>query len=221
MEKSVLAGNGIVKMETGDRSMATGNQRLQGVAERKTAHGAKSRKHGTGISIQRLLLMMAAVMMALAAFTACFDEDENGGDEDGNGNGGGGGISVTGKRLKSMEWTCAKPLNQNFDKQVYTYDSDGKITRSDMYQSSKLAYYFICTHYPDGTVSKIVTYDANGTVVSSMSDYTYVYNSDKTVQKIQYTVNNGAYIYDLFFEYTYENGKKSQRGDDDQYDYRL
>ena len=206
MEKSVLAGNGIVKMETGDRSMATGNQRLQGVAEVNTAYGAKSRKHGTGISIQRLLLLMAAVMMALAAFTACFDEDENNSDPDENGNGGGGGVA--GKRLKSMEWTCAKPLNQNFDKTVYTYDNDGKITRSDMYQSSKLAYYDIYTHHPDGTVSKFVTYDANGTVVTTFSDITYFYNSDKTLQKIQSTVDNSAYIFTQIVEYTYENGKK-------------
>jgi len=105
---------------------------------------------------------MAAVMMALATFSACFDEDETGGDEDGSGNGGGGGGGVAEKRLKSWVITCSKPLPES--KMDYSYNSDGTLKRSDTYDTlSKLLIYSIPTNNSDGKPEKVVAYNANGT----------------------------------------------------------
>jgi len=55
-----------------------------------------SNQKSISVKLQRLLMLMAAIMMALVTFTACL-EDEN--DENGEDGGNGGGVS--GKRLKS------------------------------------------------------------------------------------------------------------------------
>ena len=82
MNKKKLAGNGNAKTEAGLHG-------LQCVAEvKKNGCGAKSHKGSVSISLRRLLMLMAAIMMAMVAFS-CLEDDEAKGDEDENGGGGG------------------------------------------------------------------------------------------------------------------------------------
>ena len=158
------------------------------------------------VQLQRLLMMMATIMMAFATLTACEvledNNDENGKEEEG-GNGGGG---VSGKRLKKMEWNCSIQLA--VVRSEYTYNSDGFVTRSDMYDSSsKLVMYSIPTYNTDGTTAKAVAYDANGKIIS---DATYSYNSNKKPQKMQgSTYMDGNLIGTYSTDYTFQNGKKT------------
>jgi len=153
------------------------------------------------VKLQRLLILMTAIMMALVTFTAC-DEDENG-EDDPNGNGG-----VSGKRVKSTLSTCSAPGYVNFRTDI-TYNSDGTVKRTDTYDptSSKLLWYCIVTSNSNGTTAKSVLYDQIN--VGTTLEETFFYNSDKTIQKIQSdTFKDGVKAGTVIWEFTYAYGKK-------------
>ena len=150
------------------------------------------------VKLQRLLMLMTAIMMALVTFTAC-DEDENDGDDDGEG-------GVAGKRVKSWVITCSKPV-QGIVRTDYTYNSDGTLNRTDGYDtSSKLYLYCIFTSNTDGTCAKYVQHYETLPVTV---EFTYTYNPNKTLQKYKYdTFNEGVLEQTVNVECTYENGKR-------------
>ena len=157
------------------------------------------------VQIQRLLIMMVAIIVASMTITACL-EDENS-DENNEENGGNGGGGVAGKRLKSSLTTCSAPGFVNSRSEL-TYNSDGTVKRSDTYDasSSKLLNYFINTNNPDGTFGKVVMYESDNTKV--MED-TYYYNSNKTIQKfLSAYFQNGVKVQTVIHEFTYDNRRK-------------
>jgi len=161
-----------------------------------------SNQKSISVKLQRLLMIMVAIIVASMTITACL-EDENGENPDDNGNGGGG---VAGKRLKTVVFTCSKPLNQ-FVRVEYSYNSDGTLKRLNHYDnSSKLLSYSDVTNNSDGLSQKAVLYSNDGSVL--MID-NFTYNSDKTLKKNQVDYyNNGVISYTLDYEYKYENGKR-------------
>ena len=159
------------------------------------------------VQMQRLLMMMATILMAFTTLTACDiledNNDENGKEEEG-GNGGGG---VSGKRIKKIEITCSKPIINEPVRSEYSYNSDGTPKRIDDYDaSSKLFSYQLFTSNSDGTVAKWVVYSE---VYPEMRiEQNWVYTSNKTVQKSKYDIlNNGVIASTANILYTYENGK--------------
>jgi len=149
------------------------------------------------VKLQRLLMIMVAIIVASMTITACL-EDENGEDPDDNGNSGGG---VAGKRLKGYEQTSSKP--EHYLKMEYSYNSDGTLNRVNQYdKASTLVQYFIYTNNPDGTLSRMVLKNENYETV-----YEYFYNSNKTLQKAQVLFSGILYGN---IEYTFENGKKTR-----------
>ena len=162
-------------------------------------------KERMSVQIQRLLMMMVAIIVASMTITACLD-DENSDDPDDNGDGGNGG-GVSGKRLKTTVITCSKPLNQPLVRTEYSFNSDGTIKGSEGYDaSSKRLFYSVGTNNSDGTIQKTIIYNNDGTV---MIEAINSYNSNKTLQKTQNNYfNNGVISFTIDIEYKYENGKK-------------
>ena len=180
------------------------------------------------VQMQRLLMMMATIMMAFATLTACDiledNNDENGKEEEG-GNGGGG---VSGKRLKTILHTSG-PIDGIY-KTEYSYDNDGSLKRIDYYdEHSKLTGYTINTSNPDGTWAKYEMYLPNGTLDTDMH-YTYdsnkkpikgqgtLYHAGGNTQTIDYTFQNGRQIRQVLkvgtivdtFEHSYDsNGRRT------------
>jgi hypothetical protein len=149
------------------------------------------------VKLQRLLMIMAAIMMALVTFTAC---DENESDADENGNGGG----VAGKRLKS--YIVSSP--ENVVRSEYSYNDDGTLKRIDNYDhvSSKLFQYVIITSFDDGTMAKQEQY---------LTDFSFVtvwnFSNDankKPLKREGTTSMDGIIIGTSTADYTFQNGRK-------------
>ena len=166
-----------------------------------------SKKERMSVQLQRLLMMMATIMMAFATLTACEiledNNDENGKEEEEGGNGGGG---VSGKRLKSSETNSSSPLIM-YSKSVCFYNNNGQCIRSETYDaSSKLISTTISTYNSNGTLAKTVTNNENDKIVTEVL---YSYNSNKTLQKSEDNFYlDGKLIQTTHWEYTFENGKK-------------
>ena len=157
------------------------------------------------VQMQRLLMMMATILMAFATLTACDileDNNDEGGKEEEGGNGGGGGI-VSGKRVKSIVTTCSNPVMYSRTESIY--NSSGQCIRGETYDaSSKLIDTSISTYNSDGTLAKTVT-DQGETV----AEFIYFYNSNKILQKSEHNFYQGGVLKQTTkSEYTYENGKK-------------
>ncbi|MDR2586570.1 MAG: hypothetical protein LBC84_10220 [Prevotellaceae bacterium] len=147
------------------------------------------------VSLKRLLMIMAAIMMALVTFTACDDKNAK---EDENGENGGGG-GAAGKRLKGYEQTSSKP--EHYLKTEWSYNSDGTLNRVNHYdKSSTLVQYVTYTNNSDGTPSKMVLHNGG-----YETEYEYFYNPNKTLQKAQVSFAGNILVN---IEYTFENGKK-------------
>ena len=152
------------------------------------------------VQMQRLLMMMATIMMAFATLTACEvledNNDENGKEEEG-GNGGGG---VSGKRLKTVLVTEASGEIQRSE---MTYNNDGSVKRSDVYDaSSKLTSYTIFTNNSDGTYKKTETFAPFGNQV-----LVYTYDSNKKPIKAEGTIQNSEGEFPIIYDYTFQNGR--------------
>ena len=151
----------------------------------------------TSVQPQRLLMMMATILMAFATLTACDDifgdkTDENGKEEEG-GNGGGG---VSGKRLKT---TLITEASGEIHRGEHTYNNDGSLKRVDWYDaSSKLISYDIYTNNTDGTHNKWENFNTHGNQV-----LVFTYDSNKKPLKAEGTIGEGPLIY----EYTFQNGR--------------
>lgn len=163
----------------------------------------EKRKKSMSVQSQRLLLMMAAIMMTLVTFNACIEDNENGLDPDENENGG-----VSGKRIKTVVSACSIQGETNW-RSERTYNSNGTTKRIDHYDaSSKLIMYSTDTYNSDGTLAKSVAKDASEKMIS---ESTFTYNSNKILQKQKVdTYLNGDYYHTSHFEYFYENGKRSR-----------
>jgi len=151
------------------------------------------------VKLQRLLMIMVAIIVASMTITACWD-DEN--DEDGeeNGNGGGG---VAGKRIKKWEQTTG-PTDEVIRYEV-TYSSNGY--RSDGYNAqSKFsgALVYICNS--DGLINKVEGYDS-GNKLGQVTTYSYDSNK-KPVKAQSVTIINGVEYNAFTIDYTFQNGRK-------------
>ena len=155
------------------------------------------------VKLQRLLMIMVAIIVASMTITACWDDedDENG---DGNGNSGGG---VAGKRIKSWVITCSKPVD-GIVKTDYSYNSDGTLRRTDGYDSSsKLYMYTIFTSNSDGMWEKYVQHYET---MPLRVEFNFSYNSNKILQKCQFnTFSGGVLVQTANIDYTFENGRKT------------
>jgi len=158
------------------------------------------------IKSQRLLMIMAAMMMALATFIAC-DGDET--DED-DPNGNGGGVN-SGKRIKTVLVTFPdEPSMKNWVD--YTYSSAGVLERTDQFltETSRQNSYDIYSYNLDGLVAKIEGYMPSLPEHSSV--ITYTYDANKKLLKSQFDViyNLNPYVASSStFNFTYLNGRKT------------
>jgi hypothetical protein len=149
------------------------------------------------VKLQRLLMIMAAIVMALVTFSACDDEnakeDENG--ENGNGSG-----SVAGQRVKTILITEASGAIQRGEN---TYNNDGALTRVDWYDASSTRIaYDIYTNNPDGTHNKWESFGADGNQV-----IVFTYDANKKPLKAEGTIHNSLGVHPLAYDYTYQGGR--------------
>jgi hypothetical protein len=157
------------------------------------------------VKLQRLLMFMAAIMMALVTFTACI-EDENG-DENGGENGNGGGVA--GKRIKS--WLLTDETG-SYTRTEYTYNSDGSIKQVDQYNSpSNRFQYGVYTNLSDGRFDKTDHFFVSTDMQFMTSKSQFSYDSNKKLQKMQTdTYINGSLSASQTIDYTFQNGKKTR-----------
>jgi major membrane immunogen (membrane-anchored lipoprotein) len=151
------------------------------------------------VKMQRLFMIIVAIMMALVTFTACDEDDENDGDE-----GNGSGVSVSGKRIKSREQTTG-PIGDGPVRADENYNSDGTPKRTDWYDAqSKPAGYDIFTCNPDGTVSKTESYNSSNELTQVTN---FSYDSNNKLLKAQGISYFGSIENPFTYDYTYQNGK--------------
>ena len=151
-----------------------------------------SNQKNISVKLQRLLMIMVAIIVASMTITACWD-DEN--DEDGeeNGNGGGG---VAGKRIKTTLQTDASGKTSRGER---TYNNDGSLNRIDYYDSSSSrTSYQINTNNPDGTPNKWEDFNTSGNSVVF-----YTYDANKKPLKGEGTIGTLPLTYD----FTFQNGR--------------
>jgi len=162
----------------------------------------KNDRRSVRFSLQRLLMLMTAIVMTLVTFTAC-EELNNNDDENGNPEGGG----VAGKRLKS--YIVSTPDSEDV-RSEYSYNSDGTLKRIDNYYntSSKLLQYVIITNYPDGTVAKQEQH---------MEDYPMItvwnFTNDsnkKPIKREGSTLWDGVLTGTSTYDLTFQNGRKTR-----------
>ena len=163
-------------------------------------------KKRMSVQLQRLLMMMATIMMAFATLTACDileDNNDEGDKEEEGGNGGGG---VSGKRLKS--YIVSSP--ENTIRSEYSYNSDGTLKRTDNYyhESSKLIQYVIYTNNSDGTVAKQEQYIEGYSLITV---WNFTNDSNKKPLKRQGTSSmDGVTMGSSIVDYTFQNGRKTR-----------
>jgi hypothetical protein len=150
------------------------------------------------VTLKRLIMTMAAIMMALVTFTAC--DDENGKDDpDENGNGGG----VAGKRLKSS--ISINASSGETQRGEFTYNNDGSLKRSDWYDTSSKHYLYInYTNNSDGTISKQESFYTD-IDMTQILDFTY--DANKKLKKAEGNIRIVSEIIPLVMEYTFQNGR--------------
>jgi len=159
------------------------------------------------IHLQRLLMMMATIMMAFATLTACNtledNNDENGKEEEG-GNGGGGGVS--GKRVKSWVYSYTEPnIPARYE---LLYKNDGTLERIDAYDvSSKLIIRQIITLNSNGTINKIEATDIRAEGILIVENFTFDGNN-KPLKMKGNSIYNGAIVASTNMDYTFQNGRK-------------
>ena len=163
----------------------------------------KSKKERMSVQLQRLLMMMATILMAFATLTACDiledNNDENGKEEEEGGNGGGG---VSGKRLKTAISTSASGAIERWE---YTYNNDGSLKQSDCYDASSKRYlYTIITNNSDGKCIKEEYFyvDANMTQIMS-----YSYDANKKPLKAEGAIETMGEKIPLTFDFTFQSGR--------------
>ena len=161
-------------------------------------------------TFKRLLMMMAAIMMAFATFTSCNEDEDPSDDPDeiengDNGNNGG----VSGKRLITMVQTTG-PIDGPARSEM-SYNSDGTVKRVDQYDvSSKLILYTTYTCNSDGTKHKEELYDvSNSSNPQLFYEYTYSYDANKKPLKAEGTYFLNGINMTVTIDYTFQNGRKT------------
>ena len=160
-------------------------------------------------TFKRLLMMMAAIMMAFATLTSCDEDEDPSDDPDEIENGENGGVA--GKRIKTLLQTTG-PADGPY-RLEFSYNSDGSIKQVDYYdESSKHVGYNNVTCNADGTVSREKFYwiVGNSSNFELNYDWTYTYGSDKkpTKAEIVYYYNTVA---TENIVYTFQNGRQTRQ----------